>query len=304
MPQYAVDTLIKSIRIERGLTQVQLAEGICTRETVSRIERGEHLPDWYTFSMILKRLGQDPVKYYNSIATKDDMRVDALNEEMSGYLRRGERDSMKVRIQELEEDPLFTKGVYRSKMLEFKAAYLSNVNELDTALDTLMEAFRITRPDFEADKIDAYILTYSEMTKVNTLAIIYKKMYGLGKGTEILKKLRTNMEKGYIDDNTRRILYVTVIYNIALNSSYAEQWDECMEACETGLPLAVYYNDISLYAKFMPMKSYCLLKMDKKEEGLALCKKTFCLFIGLDMDVQYKAFQKDLEDEFGIRIDI
>lgn len=306
MPQYAVETLIKTLRLERGFTQAQLAEGICTRETVSRIERGEHLPDWYTFSSIMKRLGEDPYRYYNSIATKDDMRMQILSEEIYSCLRVGKYREVEKTVTEMESDPLFKNGIYRTNVLRFKAMYLSSpeFNNPETALAVLMESFRINRPNFEAEKIDTYILTSTEMSSVNTLAIIHNRLYGAEKGVEVWTRLRVSMEKGYIDEETKKSVYLPVLFNIAKNSNLLNNLNESLEACDTGIPLAKRYNDIILYCKFLAWKSLCLLKMDRKEEGIACCVQTCHLFLGLGEQEQYDDFKAEMEHDYNIKIEV
>ena len=75
MSVFNVGMLISHLRKKKGLSQEQLAEGICARSTVGRIEKGERKPDWFTFRNIMLRLGQGPNLYYSDIATPDEMHV-------------------------------------------------------------------------------------------------------------------------------------------------------------------------------------------------------------------------------------
>ena len=49
--------IIKNRRIELGITQDELAGGICSVLTLSRIERGTQTPQDYTLVQIMQRLG-------------------------------------------------------------------------------------------------------------------------------------------------------------------------------------------------------------------------------------------------------
>ena len=60
MAIFIVGMLITHLRQQKKLTQEQLAEGICARETITRIEKGERKPDWYTFRNIMYRLARTP----------------------------------------------------------------------------------------------------------------------------------------------------------------------------------------------------------------------------------------------------
>ena len=49
--------IIKRRREELGYTQEELADGICSVPTLSRIENGERMPTKEHFEMLLQRLG-------------------------------------------------------------------------------------------------------------------------------------------------------------------------------------------------------------------------------------------------------
>lgn len=54
---YNICEYIKTRRKELGITQYELASGICSVMTISRIERGEQAPQDSTLKSILQRLG-------------------------------------------------------------------------------------------------------------------------------------------------------------------------------------------------------------------------------------------------------
>ena len=57
MSLYLFGPLIKQRREELGYTQEDLADGICSVPTLSRIENGERLPNKRHSEMLLQRLG-------------------------------------------------------------------------------------------------------------------------------------------------------------------------------------------------------------------------------------------------------
>lgn len=54
---YNIGEYIKNRRKVLGITQDELADGICSVMTLSRIERGDQFPHDYTLIQILQRLG-------------------------------------------------------------------------------------------------------------------------------------------------------------------------------------------------------------------------------------------------------
>lgn len=57
MAQYPLGIIVRQRREALGLSQQQLCQGICDRSTLSRIERGDQVPSYYTLHALLQRLG-------------------------------------------------------------------------------------------------------------------------------------------------------------------------------------------------------------------------------------------------------
>lgn len=57
MPIFQFGFMIKQRREELGYTQEDLADGICSVPTLSRIENGDRMPTREHFEMLIQRLG-------------------------------------------------------------------------------------------------------------------------------------------------------------------------------------------------------------------------------------------------------
>ena len=108
MAIFNVGMLISHLRQQKNLTQEQLAEGICARATIGRIEKGERKPDWYTFSNIMYRLGQNPEDYFSSYADKDELIVLETFERLNKHLRNFDYKAIKLELDEMEHNEIFT----------------------------------------------------------------------------------------------------------------------------------------------------------------------------------------------------
>lgn len=64
MQELLVGEIIKQRRIEQGLTQEELCEGICDPVTISRIENVKQPPSRSTADALLQRLGISDSRYY------------------------------------------------------------------------------------------------------------------------------------------------------------------------------------------------------------------------------------------------
>ena len=57
MAVFQLGPIIRNRRTELGLSQEDLADGICSVPTLSRIENGERMPTKNHFEMLMQRLG-------------------------------------------------------------------------------------------------------------------------------------------------------------------------------------------------------------------------------------------------------
>nr|WP_297873834.1 helix-turn-helix transcriptional regulator [uncultured Blautia sp.] len=67
MGLYYIGEVIKRTRESLGMTQEELSEGICTTETLSRIETGKRTPNRANFKALMERMGRCGEKYFPHI---------------------------------------------------------------------------------------------------------------------------------------------------------------------------------------------------------------------------------------------
>ena len=109
MPLFNAGAIIRETRIAHGLSQEKLAEGICSRHTVVKIEGGTRKPDWYTFRALARKLGLEPDMYYSSVVSEKDAKVVKALDELA---KASDRDSaaFAATIAEMEKDNAFKKA--------------------------------------------------------------------------------------------------------------------------------------------------------------------------------------------------
>ncbi len=55
--------ILRRIRIEQGMTQEALVEGICTAGYLSRVENGSQIPSRQIYQLLMERLGESGYSY-------------------------------------------------------------------------------------------------------------------------------------------------------------------------------------------------------------------------------------------------
>lgn len=89
MEEIAFGEIIRDLRMERGMTQEELAEDICAASSLSKIENGSQVPTRATFQRLMERLGEPGFSYGQYFATAADYRWERLKNELLEVLESG-----------------------------------------------------------------------------------------------------------------------------------------------------------------------------------------------------------------------
>ncbi|WP_299744308.1 helix-turn-helix domain-containing protein [uncultured Rossellomorea sp.] len=143
---------IKEMRKSVGITQGELAEGICTQALISRIEKGDIYPSATALYQISVKLGVD-VNYFFEIGTTTRLDYMKEVEKQLRYMRVNRRfEEMMELVKTEEKNPLFYKDQDKLQLLYWhKGIYQYEVQkDHDTSFDLLHHAYQLTANDKKA----------------------------------------------------------------------------------------------------------------------------------------------------------
>ncbi|MCR8850481.1 helix-turn-helix domain-containing protein [Rossellomorea sp. SC111] len=137
---------IREMRKVVGLTQGDLAEGVCTQALISRIEKGDIYPSATTLYQISLKLGVD-VNYFFEIGTTP--RLDYIQEvekQLRIFRMNGQYAEMMEMVRTEEKNPFFFRDNEKLQLLYWhKAIYLFEITkEKETAFSLLLQAYKLT----------------------------------------------------------------------------------------------------------------------------------------------------------------
>lgn len=102
MKEIFLGEVIRQRRLELGLTQEELCEGICEPMTISRFENGKQTPSRNRISAILQRLGLPDDRFYALLSNKE-LEIGNLEKELVSCHVRFERAAAEDRAEIREE---------------------------------------------------------------------------------------------------------------------------------------------------------------------------------------------------------
>lgn len=190
---YVLGERILRVRTSLGMTQEELCEGICTPETVSRIERGERAPKVAVYEQLMKKLGMEECRYYPFIESNDYRMYLGLME-YETQLERNEYEKAEKELTFLEENLDKTSLINQQILLKNRAVlnWLLGRITAEKSVELLWEAFYMTVP--QDAKIEIWPLDYIEVEILNNIATELETQNRRKESITLLKKIKKSFE--------------------------------------------------------------------------------------------------------------
>lgn len=258
MPTYSIGEAIREIRLRLGYTQEELAYGICTTGTLSRIENGKEIASKQVFEALCSRMpGLHHV--WISCDTKKEMQRSKLSKQILLYLANGELLQAKTAIETYheikeKENPfciqfeLYTEAIYQA---------ISGEKEV---LKKLKQALEITLPDYkERIRIQkrTVLLTYDEVYIMSNMGIAYAKENELEKAYQMLHFLKEYMEERQLDMTEFFKVYPMILGNLAWLLEQIGQFAEAIKRCDSGIKICQITGRYTVLPHLLCIKAWC-----------------------------------------------
>lgn len=245
--------LIKSKRKELGLTQIELSEGICTQALISRIEKGDIIPQDSILQQLGTRLQLDD-KELNSLAykTKYDNEMLEVKKEIRRALTRRDYE-------------------YIEKTLEQNKLLINNINnENDQAFFTWVDASLQDKLYHQKDnalkilkKIPLFNLDNELAIEIlNAIGVIYYQWDDFKEALNVFQHAVNMIEKD-ID----YMVQTKILFNYALT---LEEFDEDKKALDyiiQAIDRLVVEDSMYLLGDLYHTKGYILRKLGHLQEA-------------------------------------
>lgn len=271
---YPIAINLKQIRKKRGLTQAELAAGICTQAMISNFEKGESVPTSIILFELSKKLNVDINYFFGNKADSNEANLSTSEEfkkvkDIIEKLRR-QRDFKALSYivsSELEKNEvihdldlqylLWHKGI---------SDYFFN-KDLDHALNTLFKAWNIREiPNIEPNQ---------QLSIANSISMLYfeAKMYEqslhlYGKNLQLLE-----------DERVTPQVKIKFYYGYARTFSYIKNYTDAISYAKKAFDLCINFETLFLLADilFLLGRISYLQKNYLLSEQYLNYSKTICL---------------------------
>ncbi|MCR8850420.1 helix-turn-helix transcriptional regulator [Rossellomorea sp. SC111] len=280
---------IKELRKVVGLTQGDLAEGICTQALVSRIEKGDIYPSATALYQISEKLGVD-VNYFFEIGTTP--RLDYVKEvehQLRHYRVRLMYDEMIEMVRAEEKNPLFSKNKTNLQLLYWhKSIYLFEIEkDQQKGLALLQEALSLTTNKKRA-------MTEREIEIHMTLGVFEYGQGNLEESLTLYEEVRSALQSStQLHDKS---IKTRLLYNIARTLTRLGKYKESNSYCDQAIKWCLEEEHLFGLGELYYHTGYNYELEGELEKALSFIEKSILIFDMYEDDRYHHYLQKKRED--------
>lgn len=314
MKEVFLGEVIRQRRLELGLTQEELCEGICEPMTISRFENGRQTPSRNRIKAIFQRLGLPDDRFFGLLSAKE-MQISNIEEEITSCHVRFERaapeEKNNIRVQTLEKhrelESVMEKDDTLSRQLILRSKYLLGTEfgpySFEEGLSMLLEAIHMTSPKFDLDQIRQGLYTENEIKLINNIATCYLRAGRHYDAIDVLKQLlqylQTNLQK--IPPNRAQIPLVA--FNYARELEIVKRYEDAIEIGEYAKKICIDYGYYLTLPGTLMILAECHYHLGDHEKSAELYRQAYHLFKVLEDERNLAIIKTEAKEFLGLELD-
>ncbi len=254
MANYRVGDVIRLTRKAAGITQEQLSDGICSVETLSRIENGRHAVKRETYSQLMAKMGRNTSRCYALCMSKDMELLEEriwLEDALSKFDYREADRYLSILKRKIADTPMNQQYIAR---IEGLLDYRNKRIDAEEWIKREENAIRLTVPEYEKylfieKKEDAFPFTELEILTLMSLANAYSVNEQPDIAIRIYDALLLGLEEEYMDFISVRKLRMVINFNYIRSLEQQDKYQEALDKGKKLLENAIKFD----YGRMIPM---------------------------------------------------
>lgn len=306
MAHYSVGSMIRDVRERQNYSQEELSFGICTASTLSRIENGVQVPGKKILEALMQRLGMVD-RIYNSYLSREEMECYELEEKLTRCLAREEYAKAEEYADVLENKLKDISGREYSRKLETQYVWFARAlicknrgENSQYILEQLLEAIRVTIPDFDGMHIRTRLLTLHEITILNNIGCIYHAMGKIRDGVRLLFALKEYIEEHTASGEELSAKYLMILQNLSSWLGQEGCYKEALRLCQMGLDHCVEYGKMHMFPMLLCNKACSLAELGHYDVSKESFSQSIAVFQAMSQHDRAEQVRKYAEVHYGI----
>lgn len=215
MGRYRLGDIVRMTRRSLSITQEQLCDGICSSETLSRIENGSQNPSRDVYELLMERMGRIRDRAY-SLVSVSDLKVLEQMQLFEDYIRQYEFKKADIVLKDIKKnigDSILDKQfiIRGEAIVNF---YLKRIS-VDKCLEDYQRAILLTIPKYGTISLANWPLSYTEALLLINISIAYAEKEDYSKAIEMIKDVYYALKQSYVEEQQRVLLQIILICNLS-----------------------------------------------------------------------------------------
>lgn len=263
--------IIRSLRKRANMTQEDLADGICSAVSVSRIENGAQMPSSTVLEALLDKLGTSTYHICNIFyQTDEQLAFDRQADYVANCFSAGRISEATELLRALEEyvnkDPLNMQYY----LLLTATANLYDSGDNEETLSLLRKALAITKPSLDLTAFRDVLLTIREANILNLIAVSLFKSGQSHMAIRMSNELFQSLSRHNSTVSGYNILRINVAINLAQYLENEGKYSEAIMYCNQAEILSKNSQEQALLPEIQFIKAMVLHSMGKDSDSSAI----------------------------------
>ena len=315
MKELLLGEAIKRRRLELGLTQEQLCEGLCDPATLCRLENNRQTPTHNRIKAILQRLNMPDDRYYALLSPHELELASVRKEFVACHSRfaRAEPEQKKQlweltmeqlhRLEGLAEDD---DAITRQFILNHRVILGTpdGPYSFEERWAMLLEALRLTVPKFDLERIEGRRYSVDETRLISQIAVTYSREGKHTKALEIYSQLFDYVRKN--DDHLSNFAphFTLIAHNYARELALCAHYQSAIEIAEQGRRVSVDYGHYQFFPGFLAAMGECYYQLGEEEKSKKLCVQAHYIYEALGDERNLALIDPDIKSRFQIEFPV
>ena len=292
-----IGDIIKHYRIEKGLSQDELAENICSRKYISQLETHQNIPTLFIINALSAKLGVNLYDSYAVMLQHHDIETHKKIVGLNKALEEADFNKISSLVQAYQSLPEFQQGEPMQFLKYGECVYLSNVMlEYSKAIALAKSAFP-SNPVFSTQATQPTYLSNIELTLLNFIAVNTCRLGNYQEGKRYFDFLYDYLNQLFIqnhyvanrNNHFELRFFANLVYNDFCFFHKMEMFDS--RKIDTVLELLKSLHSHFNLPELLLCKTTLLLEKDENSEA----QKIYSLAHGLGLYLYSKEEMSDLE---------
>lgn len=295
--------IIRDLRKRKKMTQEELAEGICSPVSISRIENGSQMPSNQVLEALLSRLGTSTYQICN-IYYKSDKQI-AFEEKadaVADLFKRGELSDANDMLGQLKEDAKDNALNEQYYLLLLATLKIYQNDSPEDILKILKNSLDLTKSGFDYRDFRNVLLTVREANIISLMLIV---LFNDGQTLNAIflgEELVTNLDKHENKLKDYSLIRINAGINLAQCLEKEGRYKEALSRCIEVEKISYKLSEHTLLPEILFIKAKQIFYLGDSEECKKIVKVIYPYMQIINKERYSEVVKEFAQNELGVNL--